>query len=323
MLLWTLLLYIAVVACQRSIHVVRESSEDIYIESRAPDNTLGFLFDLRFGTLVVQAKAMHGNTTVQPSIFTVLPNLLLEFNGSTSVGTSKSVYTFLNFSRESRNWGNGLVLLKRSDSVYEVQSNWTHITKRELTFRTRMLMCTRPVLYQGFKLLPNEIRLVFTVLDYPYILERSTLACDQLLLTGAPLTNRTLDQAIMYSSGGVTDLFINEAALVDGVPHAVIPENIRFQNYWKDFIQDSSAANFAGKLIPSDILFSFAGSRQAKNVTFLQRISINVSSIRSQGAGELDDNASNSLSWSLGYLFLGVLFSMLLSLGLRVPWPFC
>lgn len=314
--LWLAIFYLAVVSCQRSIKVVRETPEEIYIESSAPGNTLGFLFGIKFGTLIVQAKAMQGNTTIRPSIFTILPNLLLEYNSSRPVTTSISIYTFLNFSNGEQNWGKGLALLKPTDFIYEVQGNWTHSSRQSLKFHTRMIMCTRPSLYQGQKLVPNEIRLIFSVVDFPSILVNSTLAYDQILLTGAALRNQSLEQTYRYTSGGAASLSINEAALVDGIPHAVIPGHIRDQNYWEPLLNNATAAKFAANLTVSDVLVGFAGSKQARNVTFFQRLAVNVSSIRGQGKDELDEGTSGTSSSGPYHLVLHALPLLLLSLSL-------
>lgn len=315
---WLTICYLAVASGQRSIKVVRETPEEIYIESSAPGNTLGFLFGIKFGTLMVQTKAMQGNTTIRPSIFTVLPNLLLGYNSSQPVTTSKNLYSFLNFSNGDQNWGRGLALLKPNDFIYEVQGNWTHASRRSLRFHTRMIMCTRPSLYQGQKLTPNEIRLIFSVVDVPTIVPSSTLAYDQILLTGASLTNRSLEQSYRYTSGGITSLSINEAALIDGIPHAVVPGHFRDQNHWKRLVENATAADFAANLTISDVIIGFASSRGARNVTFFQRLTVNVSSIQGQGNNDLDENTSGTPLSSPYYLALHALPPLLLSLSLLV-----
>lgn len=288
------MLYLSVLAsllvaseASRSITIKAENSSDIYVESSQTNSTVGYRFLLYHNVLSVVVNASNSRGTVSPATYMVLPSAMLEYNSTIKPSDTKSIYGFLNKANNNSNWGEGLRLARRNRDVFEITGNWTSPGNGNPKFHARMFVAARNTTYAGLNLTPDEIAMFFSILDYPHELRNSTLAFDQLLVSGAKLRNLTLSNAIELSSENAASLFINNTALVDGRVEPLSGGVIANGEDFGITLGNSTSLNVTG-LSVQDILLKFGNSSRAKNVTFQQRLHVNMSAM----TGQTDEEAN-------------------------------
>lgn len=286
---------LATIEATRSIRIKAEGNDDIYLESSQANNTVGYRFMLYQNVLSVMVNASNSKGTVSPATYAVAPSLILEYNKTIDRGATKSIYGFMNKANANRDWGQGLHLVRRNRDVIEIHGNWTSPDNNRLKFHARMFIASRNTTYAGFNLVPDEITMLFSILDYPHSIAGSTLAFDQLLLSGVKLKNLTLDNAFELNSANAASLFINNTALVDGKAEAVSGGVIGNDQEISITAGNSTSLNITG-LSVQDILLSFSNSTRAKNVTFQQRLYVNMSAMAGQSDNETNA-APGRISW--------------------------
>lgn len=293
-----------------SIEVVKEEPNFIFLRQDNGTTVVGYTFALVKGTIMIKMNASEPpGVRYEPATYAILPNLIMEFNASLPIETSRSVYSFLHFLGDNNTWPEGITLRRPSDGIYQINAVWTNVYKKTLKFRANMLVAEKTLEFGGSRIQPNEIQITFTVTDYPFILEDSTLAFDEILLTGATLTNSTTRENFVLTSDGVTSLYVNRTALVDGRRERVIFGKTRDETYWQRALRNSTTANIAG-LNVQDLLLGFEKSKKASNVTFFQKLALDPAKIKAQN----DDNASESGTSSASYSSVSLSFSTLVSL---------
>lgn len=300
-----------------SIEVVSEEPDFIYLRQDNGTTAVGYTFSLVKGTIMIKMNASDPpNTTYKPATYAVLPNLIMEYNASMPIETSHSVYSFLHFLNDTNPWSGGIKLRRPDDGLYQISAIWTNLAKKTLKFHTSMLVAEKAVKFGGLNLQPNEIHITFTITDYPYILQESTLAFDEILLTGAAVTNSTTPDTFVITSDGATSLYVNRTALVDGKRERVIFGKTRDETYWQRSLRNST--NSVSGLNVQDLLLGFENSRRARNVTFFQRLALNVAKVKAQDNSNTSESATSSAgcsSFSLPFILfmssLGILLNYL------------
>lgn len=280
-------LFVAIEASRTTSTKTVESSNNIYFESKRNNNTVGYRFMLSHNALSIMVNASTSKGVVVPATYIVAPNLILEYNNTLRPNSTKSIHGFIDKSNNNSDWGEGLRLVRHDRGVVEIDGNWTSAGNRSLKFHTRMFVAPRNTTYAGLNLISDEVTMLFSILDYPHALSNSTLAFNQLLISGAKLRNITLQNALDLSSENAASLFINNTALVDGKVEAVSGGVIASGQNLDVIAGNSTLANITG-LNVQDILLSFGNSSRARNVTFQQRLYVNMSAM----SGQRDDEAN-------------------------------
>lgn len=278
------------------IKVLTNSSHTITLGTTTNDATLQYGFHLQKNSLMVRLNSTLGTTHPTSHDFAVLPSIMVETNASLPVLKSYSVRGFLNFATNEEDWGSGLLLSKRNAEVYEVSASWNCPSNKSLNFRVQLFVTSNATVYQGLTLRPNEIAWISSIIDFPFLLRRSTLTLDEILLnTGTPV-NRTVPGAYVFSVSNTTALYINSTAIVDGKTQKILLSETRSDDLWSRVKGASNSTfNLAGRNV-DDALLIFQGSSGAKNITFAQRLVLNPSALSGKTVANGHSKGEQSLA---------------------------
>lgn len=258
------------------LEVLKNTTNHIILSATDGDAKIQYSFSLQRNTFMVRMNVSIGSERLPASDFGILPNVFIEANSSVLPEESTSVRGFLHFESFDKDWNSGLILSQRNNDVYEIDGSWNSPTNRSLNYRFQMYVTSRATVYRGIRLNPNEITWISTIVDFPYRLKDSFLALDEIFLSEVPLTNGTTSAAYVFSSDNVTQLYINTTALIDGRNEDILIANIRPDSFWSHFEGGTNTTrNLSGRNV-DDALIIFLGSRDAKNITFQQRLAYNL-----------------------------------------------
>lgn len=290
-----------------SFQVILNQSWTIFLQYQEGDLTTGYGFSLQQNTLLAKMNFSVGGELVEPPAFAVLPNVLVEINGTDPILSSTSVRGFLDFTSWSNDWGmTGLLLEQPTPVVYKISGSWYSKTAPSLNFRVRMLIASRPTVYEGVFLRPQEIFMIYTIVNFPFELLNSMLTLDQITLTGTELTNYTLPSYFVFTSGNLTSLYVNKTAIIDGIHRGISLSKIRVSSLWAKVEKTSTTVtrNLSGRDV-DDFVLIFSNSNNAKNVTVQQVLRSEVARFARQSTRELLSHAPrvqdpSYVSWILG-----------------------
>lgn len=270
--LWFFSLSLLSISFSSGVEILKNTTNYIVLSSTDGDASTQYGFSLQKNTLMVRVNASIGSERLPASDFAILPNVLIETNSSVPPEESTSVRGFLNFESFDKDWNSGLLLTLRNNDVYEINGSWNSPTNRSLNYRVQMYVTSRATVYQGIRLNPNEITWISNIVNFPHRLQDSFLAVDEIFLSSVLLTKDKTSTAYIFSSGNVTKLYINTTALIDGKENDILIADIRPDNLWSHIEGGTnSTRNFSGRNV-DDALIIFLGSRDARNITFQQRL---------------------------------------------------
>lgn len=284
------LLLTSLVVDAGSINTVNNNATDIYLESKNQGTTVGYRFSLSSNILSVTMNASNSNSSGELVRYAILPSLMFESASAPFFNTTVNYTNTVNMmdkSSQYKNWGNGLKVNK-SGSVYEISGTWTNPgNNHKPQFGAKMYIAENGTTYNGMKLDPNEIAMEFSILNYTYELSNTSLSYSQFVFSKQGF-NPTSNSS-QYSDGMATILYVNNTALVDGRSQPVnvtggqdaLDTNPR--NY-------STIFNLTGQ-VGQEMRFYFSNSNGAKNVTFGERLQLNVSALNS--ISKMEENAAS------------------------------
>lgn len=257
------------------LNVLKNTTQTIALKSTAGDTQVQYNFSLQRNTFMVRINATVGKESLPASDFGVLPNVFIETNASVPLEESRSVRGFLHLTSFDNDWNDGLILSKENNEVYKVSGSWNSPSNKSLNYKVQMYVASKATVYQGISLNPNEVVWISNVIDFPFLIQNSFLALDEVFLSGAVLSNNTVPGAFVFSSDNVTQLYINSSVLMDGKNHSILIANIRADSLWSRFESgDNTTRNLSGRNV-DDALIVFLDSNDAKNITFEQRLVYN------------------------------------------------
>lgn len=315
-------------AAAHDLQMVTNNNSTVYAESKNNDETIGYYFALTNNVLSVM---INGTTTSQlfpqePAGYMIMPQLLLEYNQTMDANKTESRAGFMFKQGDIAHWGKGLVATKYESrgadnstvDVWQVCANWTNSYApdgKNMTvpkFHAMMYIASAPTKFGGYNLTDDAVTVRFSILEYPFMLNNSTLALNQLALSETSgitaINGTTAEDPILY--GG--NLRIEKTALVDGKPQNITIAH--YNNEAIDIIAGNSTRVNVTAWEKESLLLSFANSYNAKNVTFNQRLGINMTNCNcKQGAN--DENSANLImNSSVLSAFTAVLGALVIAL---------
>lgn len=310
-------------ATARDLSFKTKNSNEMYVESTANNNTIGYSFSLYQNVLSVQINAtLTGVKHALPNTFIVMPNLILEYNDMSPANSTQSIYGFLDKANDNKDWGNGLTATKHTSKatnstndaeVWEFAAKWTNPDGNRPEFQTYMYITSEDTEFDELKLTTNAISMRFSILNFPFSLENSTLALNQLILTEAGV-NKNVDNQFnhdlnSYGAENLGALHINRTAFLDG------DEGMTFLNVLDNSNNQIVAGNSTSLGIENftvdNVLVSFSNSSGAQNVTFQQRLALDLSQLRT-GMRAANAAANHGMSWWTSMLVLVSMLAVML-----------
>lgn len=288
-----------------SVKLVTNSSDEIYIENDSRDGKVGYSFALFQNVLTVELNGtvpVCCNKASTPASLVIMPNLLMEFNGTVNANSTTSVYGFLDKANNNTDWGTGLSAVKSQSKgssgnsnvdVWTVTGEWKNREGGKPKFRAQMYFSSAPTTYQNMSLDAHSILVRYSILEFPYKLRNSSVGYEQIVLSRTAADNVTISQLTDGTTDGlVTYLRVNETAIVDGQPQSVSIGNLNVTGESLSITAGNSTRLNITEYEVGSLFLSFSNSSQAKNITFDQRLALNISELRSHN----DVTAQNSAS---------------------------
>jgi hypothetical protein len=317
-------------AAARELQMVTNNNSTVYAESKKNHETIGYYFALTNNVLSVM---INGTTTArllpqEPAGYMIMPQLLLEYNQTMNANKTESRAGFMFKQGAIAHWGKGLVATKYESrgadnstvDVWQVSANWTNSYAPDgknttvPKFHALMYIASAPTKFEGYNLTDDAITVRFSILEYPFMLNNSTLALNQLALSeisGITAVNGTIaENPILYGA----NLRIEKTALVDGKP-----QNITIAHYNNEaigIIAGNSTRLNVTSWEKESFLLSFANSYNAKNVTFNQRLGINMTNCDCKKVAGADENSASLI---MNSSLLSALTAVLGALVIALP----
>ncbi|PJF18881.1 hypothetical protein PSACC_01294 [Paramicrosporidium saccamoebae] len=319
-------------AAARDLQMVTNTNSTVYAESKHNAETIGYYFALTNNVLSVM---INGTTTAQlipqePVGYMIMPQLLLEYNQTMDANKTESRAGFMFKQGDIAHWGTGLAATKFESrgadnstvDVWQVSANWTNSYAPDgknttvPKFHALMYIASAPTKFEGHNLTDDAITIRFSILEYPFMLNNSTLALNQLALSesaGITAINGTsADGPSIY--GG--NLRVDKTALVDGEKQNITI--IHYNNEAIDIVAGNSTRVNVTSWTKESLLLSFANSYNAKNVTFDQRLGISMSNCDCEQNANSENSANLMTSSTMLTVFVAVLGALVLALPVLV-----
>lgn len=307
------------------VKVAKNTTDDLYFENQDRDGTIGYSFSLFQNVLSVELNATQNCESCggKPASMIIMPELLLEYNNATSANSTTNVFGFLDKSNANKDWGNGLSASKLQGKaingsekvdVWKVEAAWKNPEGKKPEFGAHMYFAAAPAEYQNMTLNAHSILVQYSILNFPFNMTDSSIGFEQLVLTNSAAANLTVANITNVDADeSITYLHINTTALVDGAA-----QNITIGSLNNTAATLSIEAGNSTRLNLTDyeinaIFLGFNNSFDAKNVTFNQRLVLNMTEFKEKRAAHAY-NAATTVS--PGWFTLGMLLS---SLAILVP----
>lgn len=301
-----------------SLQVVLNQSWSVVLHHQEGNTTTVYGASLQQNTLLTGMNFTLNGEFFEPPSFGIIPNVLIEINNTIPLLNSTSVRGFLDFTSWSGDWGEGLVLKQATPSVYKISGSWYSRTATHLNFRVTMLIASKPTVYEGFSLQPQQLFMIYTIVNFPFRLLNSRLSLDQIILTGEKATNYTLPNYFVFTSNKLTSLYVNKTAIVDGIRRTVSLSKIRISSLWSKLRYSSTTRtrNLSGRNV-DDFVLIFDHSNNAKNITIQQVLKSNIAMFAKQSVHEPSSHAPHAqdlscISWALSACYLILLWQVVL-----------
>lgn len=285
--LFSIFSFLAATVTARNLNILTQSNSTIYAESKACSDAFGFYFALTNNVLQVMINGTNIGSC--PEQFMIMPQLLLEYNSTIDANSTQSRYGFMSKSGDITDWGKGLVATKyqsqgqkKNVDVWMISANWTNPSNSDggktdaPKFHARMYIASGATTFEGMELTDNAIQIVYSILDYPFKLKSSSLGYNQIVLSASNITTTNNTEIINTGCFG-GGLRINSTCLVDGKAQNVTIAP--YDNTSIDIIAGNSTDINVASWAKQSIFLGFNNSGEAKNVTFEQRLAINVTNL--------------------------------------------
>lgn len=308
------------------IKLVKNSTDDLYFEHKAQDGTIGYSFSLYQNVLSVQLNATEACQSCgsSPASLIIMPDLLLEYNNQTGANSTTRVYGFLNKANANTDWGKGLSAstvqgkaLNGSETVevWHVNATWKNPEGGRPEFGAHMYFASKPAEYQNMTLNAHSILVRYSILNFPFNMTNSSLGYEQVVLAKSGAGNLTIANLTNpQDDGAITYLRVNTTALIDGsAQNFTVSQLNNTAESLSILVGNSTRLNVTG-YEPHALFFGFNNSYNAKNVTFDQRLVLNMTEYK-QKRNPQAYNAATSSTSSVWFA-LGALMS---SLAVLVP----
>lgn len=320
------------------IRLVTNSSDHLYFDNEQSEQTMGYSFSLYQNVLSVELNATANekdNDRTRPAALIIMPNLMLEFNDTIAANDTTDVYGFLSKANANANWGKGLTATKHDadgSEVWEIEAQWKNPEGGRPRFAAFMYLSSEEINYQNMTLGPHSIMLKYSILDYPFKMTNGTLGFDQITLgqsvnrtASSDGNNTSSNRGTVWSNGTIVnltsehtenDIFnlrVNTTALVDGKPQTVFVGALNSTTEELSIMAGNSTRVNVTDYEVGSVFLGFAHSDKAKNVTFYQRMGLNVTVLRGQNNTEAQ-NAGISLEYNMFTLVIALLGSMFVAL---------
>lgn len=307
-----------------AIKLVTNTSDTVYFEDNGRDAKIGYSFSLHQNVLSVELNATvssggccGNNNSTEPASLIIMPNLLLEFKDPINSNSTKSAYGFLDKANNNTDWGKGLSASKYQSKdlkgksgvdVWRVKADWKNPDGGKPKFSAQMYFASAPTQYQNMSLNAHSILVRYSILDFPYKMSNSSVGYEQIILESSAMNNVTIANLTepKKEDGLITFLRVNKTALIDGKPQKINIGSLNTTEEALSIMAGNSTEVDISQYQIGELFLEFANSSNAKNITFDQRLVLNVTELRAQSNVTAQNSASKLAGPASIWIQLGV-----------------
>ncbi|PJF18884.1 hypothetical protein PSACC_01293 [Paramicrosporidium saccamoebae] len=276
----------------RNITIVTKTNSTFYAESETKKDTIGYNFAINQNVLSVMLNATESAENIDPVSYMIIPNLLLEYNSTENANSTDSIFGFQDKNSVVGSWGKGLSATKykskalngtESVDVWQVRAEWSNpnAKNKKPKFNALMYFSSAATEFHGKRLSPNAINIRYSILNYPFKYQNSTLGLNELVLSkGNIATNLFSNSTDDNGDGDYGSLRVNRTALVDGKKKHLVVDH--YDGSSIDIVAGNSTNIDLSEFDKQSVLFSVRDVSGAKNVTIDQRLSLNITALRKE-----------------------------------------
>lgn len=302
-----------------AIKLVTNTSDTVYFEDSSRDATIGYSFSLHQNVLSVELNATASSSSspsgccngngngAEPASLIIMPNLILEFQKPINTNSTKSAYGFLDKANNNTDWGKGLSATKYQSKgskgnsnvdVWRVVADWKNPDNGgNPKFSAQMYFASAPTQYRNMSLNAHSILVRYSILDFPHKLSNSSVGYEQIILERSTTENVTIANLTdpKKEDGLITFLRVNKTALIDGKPQKINIGQLNTTEEALSIMAGNSTEVDISQYQIGELFLEFANSSNAKNITFDQRLVLNLTELRAQ-SNVTAQNSANKLA---------------------------
>lgn len=261
----------------RTITVAKSSSNMVIVDSLGQDSDIWFSFFQSNGFTSVRINStVTADKATKKADFRVTPIRIIEFNGTIPIEQSQNIFEF---NGKQVNWGP----ISLEQFKVNIDKKDTNILRMNATlnfgdfkYTMNVYLADRSCFYGSYNLDPDSAYIVQTIQNFPYKYGNSTIAVEQVVAS--------------RDSGAITSyLAVTNSAFLGSLvisPVAVDTQAGQLPVSISDFTEITFGLKTSEMAMESsfeNVYIGLGSNQQPKDVTFEEKFSVNIGSVKTDG----------------------------------------